>query len=103
MGRKSSPWATGLAAAGLLAVLLVGYVGAYWSRLPCAIYIPSGSTGTVYGQVIGERNLYFPSTFESVAFSPASWMHERVHEESLLARCADILTRYGHFQLHRAP
>ena len=34
MERKSSPWALGLAVAGLLAVLLVGYGAAYLVAIP---------------------------------------------------------------------
>ena len=81
MGRERSPWAVGLAAAGLLAVLLVGYGAAYWWRLDYGIYNPS------------EYTVSFPSSAETTAFAPAAWIHIRVHSESFFVRTSQAYIR----------
>ena len=76
MERKSSPWATGLAVAGLLAVLLAGYGAAYWWRLPAA------STNSP----LGSYDVDFPSLLETRLFRPAVWLHRQIHSKSLYGR-----------------
>ena len=81
MERKGSPWAVALTVAGLLVVLVAGYAGLYWWRLPYAFVWPT------YGNEIDVR---FPSRFETEVFAPTVWVHSRIHLDSLIKRSGPI-------------
>jgi hypothetical protein len=85
MERKPSPWTTGLAIASLLAVLLVGYGAVYWLRLP---YVSDYAFD-------GHRmvQLEWSWSSETLAFTPAVWIHNRVDPLSLLTRVSGDLGR----------
>jgi hypothetical protein len=69
MERKSSAWALGLGVAGLLAVLLVGYVAAYWWRLP--------TMGLRYNMISPPQreDMQFQTSIERWLFAPAKALH----------------------------
>lgn len=84
MERKTSPIATGLAVAAVLGVLLVGYFGAYWWR---SAYVDGW--GQLGDSLESEVVLHFPTTFETVIFAPAVWLHQRVHRKSFGERAPE--------------
>ena len=81
MERKSSPWTTGLVVAGLLAALLVGYVGAYWWRLSAVVSVATATTPQ--GPQLWVE---FPTTAETRLFQPLCWIHSRAHIQSFKSR-----------------
>lgn len=85
-GRKSSPWVVGLAIAALAAVLLVGYAGLYWLRLPYG-KLDELTVKTIFvGREPDTLGLEFPTTVETRFFRPAVLIHQWLHVESLGSR-----------------
>lgn len=94
MERKTSAIATGVATAVIFGLILGAYVGAYWWRLPVAVDVESN-----YEWKPGAIRLAFPNSLETIAFQPATWIHQRAHWESFEERAgsAYLLTSFGCF------
>ena len=84
MERKTSLLSTGLAVAAVVGVLLAGYFGAYWWRLPDAY--PDQASAKTWEP--GTVNLDFPSEVETFLFTPAVWIHQRTHWKGFDLRAA---------------
>jgi hypothetical protein len=73
MQRKTSPVATGVFVAAFLAMFLAIYAAAYWWRLPQV------ASGLPY-------RFEFPTTAETIVFTPAMMLHIWIHPHSMMQR-----------------